>query len=150
MTTLKLVQMSPRDIQAAVQALKAEIGPKADIYPSIHIGAHPIYMSVYANGIAGNLTFSVDADEWPEAFALARERWAEVRDRHEITIIERMALEIIRVTHRKGECSDADIRDAKFSNEEVAHYGASAIEQANAMAEGGPFSIYSAGKANAA
>jgi hypothetical protein len=53
-----------------------------------------------------------------------------------------MALRIITITADQGACTDSALRmTGDFTDAEIAAYGAAACEEANRMADAGPFSI---------
>ena len=65
-------------------------------------------------------------------------------------IIRKMAEAIIRITYDCGECTDAALRGAQFSQEEIGEYGSKACILASEMASKGPFEIVAMTGANAA
>lgn len=144
-------QHTPKELQDRLAQFRKTVGPQSDVYLDIcHEREQPIGLSVYANGVGSGLAFRISADDWDHAFAQAAEKWAECSERVVGEKIEKMALEIIRVTGRKGECGGADLRTAKFTQADIDLYGSLACAKADAMANNGPFSIASEARANAA
>lgn len=144
--------MTPKEVQAAGWALAKEVGGEGAVYAAIsrYKDDKPCEVDLYAEGLGHGRTFAVNADTWLEAFSMAHEKWAEVKERTVAGKIESMALEIIRVTAIKGTCQGADLRTAKFTQDDITRYGSMACAKADAMANNGPFSIAPEAKANAA
>jgi hypothetical protein len=144
--------MTPKQAKAEFLAFRREVGPRAELYATVEMdgGHNALYCSIYPSGMgAHDLMFRVKADDWPELIAEARAKWAEHKDRHRAQSINKMALEIIRITHAFGSCTEAQLRGTKFTAEDIAAYGAEACSEANKMAANGPFSIAPAAGANA-
>jgi hypothetical protein len=143
--------MTPKEVQDALRALSDEIGPHA--YVNAYIAGEdrgdPIYLAVYPNGITkSDLYFAAQGDDWVTVIAAARAQWAEHKDEHRKQAVTKMALEIIRITHAFGSCTEAQLRGDVFTAADIAAYGADAVSEANKMADNGPFSIAKAPAAN--
>lgn len=145
--------MTPKEIQAECQAVRAEIGRKADVYCSVQVDDYRqcvLTFAVYPDGVTKGRAFVAEADDWQPLFQEARRLWGErQKEFHERIVIE-MGLEIIRLTSLYGACTDAQLRGDKYSVEDVMRYGKEAIEKANSMAANGPFAIIEGDRANAA
>lgn len=147
----------PAEIVAAFTALREEIGPRAQVFPSVGVpSAHwvnnrkPLSCGVYPAGMSGDSRdqyFSVEADGWDELLALVRATWAERSDTYAAEKVKAMAAAIIRTTYETGGCSDAQLR-AEFEAEDVKRFAARACELANEMADKGPFTVTVAAGAN--
>jgi hypothetical protein len=145
--------MTPHEIADKLNEFAKEVGPKADVQASVGWGYgrdKPIYCSVYPDGITGKLAIGVHVADWPEMFATLRAEWKKRREEFRRKHIKAMAMEIIRLTHEFGECTDAALRGEKYTDEDVRTYGDDAITLANEMASNGPFAITAAAKSNAA
>lgn len=84
-----------------------------------------------------------------EAIAAVRAEFIKQKADRERETIKLAALAIIEITYAQGECTDAALRgsmDRSITDEIIA----SAVEMANEMAEGGPFSVVEVRGANAA
>lgn len=144
--------MTPKEAQAAFAEFEREVGPDAEVYPSLETKASrpPYCCTVYPSGITCNdLTYRVTGADWPELLAAARAKWDEHKVRHRAQAVRKMALEVIRITHELGACSEAALRGAKFCAADIAAYGEEACATANSMASNGPFSITPSERANA-
>lgn len=147
--------MTPKEIQAALCALRAHVGPNADVTFTIEDREHraPIYAAIYAFGVGSHERdgfLSLHAETVEDALAQLRSQWEAHRLQFEGKTINRMALAIIEITAANGTCSDAALRTAKFSERDIATLGAQACAAANIMAEKGPFEIVTAGRSNGA
>ncbi|NIA72307.1 hypothetical protein HBA54_27325 [Pelagibius litoralis] len=144
--------MTPKEIQAALRKFRDEIGP--DAYVSVDVEAssanHPISGCLYPDGVAKGGSLRIRADDWQEALDLLSERWEEASGRHREERIRKMALEIIRITAEQGTCTDATLRTAGFSSDEIERYSEDACRDANEIASNGPFEIVPIAGANAA
>lgn len=145
------------EAQTEIDALAKYIGPSADLHLSLSPKKSyekpilPIYFAVYADGMGcGGPSFSIRASTLREALAFARSKWEEFAEEHFRRTISAMALEIIRLTDANGEATDAALRAAKFSSEDVVRYGARAAERATEMADRGPFTLKTLGGDNGA
>lgn len=145
------------DLSQAVEqfrAIKKEIGAEALVSAQINVDMtwrddRPVFASVYPDGVCGNTPyFYVFANDWDELISNLRSEW---RDRqvefHKKTVRE-MALAIIRITAELGACTDAALRGAKFTNEQIERLSAAAVEDADRIAGNGPFSVIAAAKPN--
>lgn len=145
--------MTPIEIRNALDALAAEIGPKAYISLDIKCGSsypEPISGWLYPDGITGNgISIRVGAYDYAEALRKLEAAWVEKRALRDKGTVRKMALAIIEISTDQGECSDAALRGAGFSQREIDAMGALACAEATRLAAGGPFSIIATRGANA-
>jgi hypothetical protein len=147
--------MTPKQFRAEIVAFAKAVGPRADITAYVGIGrlddGETIGASLYPRGYEiGKSPLCVRGDDFDTLLANLRAAWADYEARHTAEVIRKMALEIIRITADRGECSDAALRAEKFSDEEVKKYGELACVEANKIAVNGPFEIAYRRGANAA
>lgn len=141
------------EAREAFTKLAAEIGSKAEIWPSLatvgrgHEGAALVDASIYPKGILERTMLRVKGSSWRELIDNARAAWAEHSDLHAVNTIREMALAIITITADRGECTDAALR-ATFDAADIIRFGERACEQATAMASNGPFRIVTLAGAN--
>lgn len=148
--------MTPAEIRTALDALKGEIGPKADITMSIcardqfESGSQPIRASVYPFGMVNSKGwFAIKSETFEGAISELRTKWTAYSDEHRSQTTKNMALAIIRLTTEVGECSDAALRQ-EFDAASIARWGDDACKFADEMAGKGPFRIKRKRGANAA
>lgn len=143
--------MTPTEFKAAALAFANDIGPRAKIWASINYGdKHALEASVYTTWPTGDPEFKVYSDSFADLFSFIQSKWIEHQAAYRAKTIRKMALEIIRITAEQGQCTDAALRGIwQFSDEDVTTYGALACEDANKIANNGPFSIVVNGGANA-
>lgn len=149
--------MTPKEIQAALIAIRNDVGPKA--YISLDVGVddfnpkpiEPVTGVLYPHGVAGRDGgyLNVKGASFEDVIQKLRDGWAAYRDRHRQQQTRRMALAIIRLTDELGECTDAALRE-EFDAGEVKSLGEDACALANTMAGKGPFAIKTMRGANAA
>ena len=144
--------MTPIEFRNALSALAKRITtPNPHVSIFFHdTGKQPIRGSIYTNWPYGDPSVSVDGDDWETLIKDLGSAWDAHYATHQKQRTRDIALEIIRITSEKGECTDAALRGFKFSAKEIEELGAAAISEANRMAANGPFSIVSAGKSNGA
>lgn len=146
--------MNPKDIQSALEEIRASAGPRADVYASINTygSKPPLGADLYPKGIVGKdgARISVNADDWTDLLDKLRKAWADHKDAHRAQQIKDMAIEIIRITADQGQCSDQALRAGKFSAVEVKDLGEEACAYATQIAANGPFTIIATRGANAA
>ena len=146
--------MTPQNILAAAKGLAQEIGSQSSVY--VAVDAHPYgrdgaaRLSVWANGMQDNLTFTVSSDDWDDLFSDAHAKWREIKASVHAATIRKMALVIINLTATPEGCTDAGLRMAGFAADQIASLGADACAEADKIAAGGPFAISSLAGANAA
>ena len=146
--------MTPAEIRQACIDLAAKVGPKADVRVDIRKpyrfapSKELISGWLYPNGIGDGGSISVQADDWFEVFNLLSAKWDEVSADHARATIREIALKIIAITADTGACTDAELRQ-HFAAEDIERFGDRAVEQANEMADKGPFSIIATTGANA-
>ncbi|WP_306049266.1 hypothetical protein [Oceaniradius stylonematis] len=103
----------------------------------------------YPDGVVANGggTFA-HGDTAQETLDELQRKWAKKRDDRHAQAVKKAALEIIRLTHEFGECTDAALRQevGSMTPEMVSE----AIALADEMADGGPFKVVSVRGANAA
>lgn len=133
--------LSFTEARAALAALVNEIGAKAEFYVSLNGHSRRLLgLQLYPHGLCGGVTLHSEADTLRDLVEAGRAKWAEHADLHGENAIRDMALAIIRITHARGECTDAALR-AEFDSADIARFAEQACERANEMAAGGPFSI---------
>jgi len=144
--------MTPTEIKAALKAIAVDAGPKA--YASIDISADSratISAGLYPEGITGHsMCIRVEADDFSEVIDKLNRAWEARRDLQDKQTIRKMALSVIEISTDHGECSDAALRGAGFSQRQIDAMGATACSEATRLAAGGPFSIVATIGANAA
>lgn len=138
--------MDPRKIQERLEILRGSVGDRAYCSASYDDSGPPCRIHIYPNGICASgrdaeLNTRLTAETWADAFTLADEKWAERKANHRASTIRRIALTIIKITADRGECKDADLRMADFSDSEISELGQDACEDANTIASNGPFAI---------
>lgn len=144
-------------IVAELEAFRNEVGDGAEIDAVFIVGW-------CFNGNTFHCTLTVDrrvscgdqvrfsraheniADFIPEA----RAWWNERKSKLNAEKIRRMALAVIEVTADKGECLPADLRARSFSDAEIKSFGTLACEEAQRLADAGPFSISDGNTGNGA
>jgi hypothetical protein len=143
-------EMTGHEYRAAIKALAASIGPKADIWMAMNDDGKLFRSSVYSRGMMGNMDFQVYGDTFAELYAALTTKWAEYEAQHRAGTIRKMALAIIRITAELGHCTDAALRNCgEFDPGQVKAHGEQACTDANEIAGKGPFSIVVMGGANA-
>jgi len=142
--------MTAADLVTRVIALRQSIGPKAEIYLSVNEPAprqpdlhQHVYMYVRPFGYTGDEKASqtIYAATWPDAFAQA-EAWArnwKITSRE--NTIRNMALAIIKITDRDGNCAEQVLLNRKFTREQVLEFHEAACARAGEMRAGAPFSV---------
>lgn len=144
--------MTPKEITAALAALKKEIGSRADLM--LAMDANATRCTIWPAGIGVGRAKSIiykakDGDTFADIIAGINAAWIEQGDRAYREMIRSMALEIITITADQGRCSDAALR-MKFTADDIKTFGERAIAEANEIADRGPFSIEFHGLANGA
>lgn len=153
--------MNAREIQDAADKLVSEIGPLADL--SFWVSSksqylsddtektNPVTVMLYPDGTGSDAPhLMVHEKTFELAFEAIRAKWEKYSAVHKSRIIRKMALAIIEITADQGACSEAALRSAKFSDEEIKFYGAKAAADADEIAAGGPFKIVPTENANGA
>ena len=141
--------MTPQEFKAALQAFRKEVGPRAEVWAQISCTNYDsddnkgvFSGSIYPEGISNNRGYlSVHGDDFGSLLFAMKTGWDNQKDIHRARTIRKMALEIIRVTADLNECTDASLRDAGFTTDEIKDYGSLACGDANAIATKGPFRI---------
>jgi hypothetical protein len=137
--------MTPKEIVAERLRCMKVIGGRADIF--IHIGRsveQPLSAMCYLNGIvhSDDRRFGVDAVEWDELFEKLMDRWREYESKYLAETVRKMALEIIKITAERGECTEAALRACcDFTPDQVDSMLDRAIDDANKIAANGPFTV---------
>lgn len=144
--------MTPQEIVTAIKTLEQKVGPKSQVYVSLR--SRGLSASLYSKGICqdhGDVSaFQVDANgsDFAEILTALEANWLAAKVERNERIIEKMALEIIRLTAEFGQCTDAALR-AEFGPD-VADLSDLATARANEMAQNGPFEVVVMRSANAA
>jgi hypothetical protein len=135
--------MTPKDLLAACREVNRLVGPKAETSISVvqmYGDAGNVLLFIRNTPMAG-ISETIRADTWPEAFSRARE-WATThRAVHRNSIVRKMALAIIGITDEHGRCTEARLRGADFSREDIIEFHESACERATEMAGNAPFVV---------
>lgn len=129
------------DVRAALQALKNLVGSKAYVSLTMSAGEQVCRCQLYPKDILGKEQIFTSGDDWLSAIQAAANEWAKRADLHAETTTREMALAIIRITAENGGCTDAQLRGAYFEASDVVRYCDAAVERANEMAAGAPFSV---------
>lgn len=147
--------MNEIEIRDALAGFAADAGPKAWVDACINpnrSGNGFVHATLYPNGLTGSgsdARISVEAATFAEAVDKLGCAWEARRSLADKATIRKMALAIIEITTDQGECSDAALRGAGFSQHQVAAMGALACSEATRLAAGGPFSIVKTAGRNA-
>lgn len=137
--------MTPNKFRNEITAISREMGARAEIYASISsarfrdeatISAH-----VYVQGMGQNMTFSVSGETFDLVVPSLRAKWDEHKAEHERQFTRKIAIKIIEITALIGECTDAALRDANFTDEDISRFGERACADANDIAGRGPFTL---------
>lgn len=140
--------MTPTEVWEACRELECEVGPRAEVSAYVSKFQRGAWLVIRPLPYPNDQTISTGGCEtWEAAFAAARALWTEHSDRHAENNIKAMALAIVRITYKLGECSEETLR-AEFDVADVARYADRACDRANAMAERGPFTVIRAPGAN--
>ena len=146
--------MTPHEIQAAVKALRDEIGGECELslYVNGKNALKPVTGHCRPRGYGDQSPFiSVGEHEgWLEALDDCRQQWIAMKADIEKDVLRRMALAIIRITADTGACTNAALRADDFTEQDIAAFGDAACQQADEMASNGPFQITTLQGANAA
>jgi hypothetical protein len=145
--------MTPTEIRDRCKAMAKDVGPHALVTVSVNVKSYdpkePLSASLYAYWPARyEADVSVNGDDWETLFAELGAKWTAFQSEYRTRVTRDMALEIIRMTAERGQCTDSNLR-AKFRPEDVAQFGESACIVANGMAANGPFVITATTGANA-
>lgn len=144
--------MTPHEIVTAIKALEQKVGPKSQVYVSLR--ACGLSASLYSKGICQErddvsaIGVNADGSDFAEILTALEANWLAAKAGRNERIIEKMALEIIRLTAEFGQCTDAALR-AEFGAD-VADLSGLATVKANEMAQNGPFEVVVMRSANAA
>lgn len=144
--------MNAQEIVEACKALEQKVGPEAQAYVTVR--SRGLTASLYTKGIcpeAGDVSaihVNTTASDFAAIFPALEAKWLAAKASRNERIIEKMALEIIRLTTEFGRCTDAALR-AEFGPD-VAELADLATAKANEMAQNGPFEVVVLRSANAA
>lgn len=145
--------MTPTEIRDELVAFAEEIGPRA--YVGLDIDTHnrrgPVAGCIYPEGIAGSVDRigGFHGDDFREVIDAMRAEWSSRVTQHRAARIKSMALSIIEITADQGQCTEAALRVAGFSQSEIEAHGADACATADHYGSKGPFSIVTIPGANA-
>lgn len=142
------VDFTIEEIRAELRALKDLIGIAAYVSVDFSVGGYSnengqLSACCYPKGVGLSSSLRVQGDTWREVIERLKARWAETQETYEAETTRRMALAVIDITNRLGECSDAALRGDGFNHTEVKRFGPTACALATEMAAGGPFAIIS-------
>ena len=145
--------MTPQEFKTALQAFRKEVGPRAEVWAQISCTNYDsddnkgvFSGSIYPEGISNNRGYlNIHGDDFDSLLSAMKTGWDKQKDIHRARTIRKMALEIIKTTADLSECTDASLRSAGFTPEEITAYGVSACEDANTIAGKGPFKIKTKG-----
>ena len=138
------MSMTPHALATAFAAVQRSIGPNA--YVGIVISGDSgdrLDATIHAGGILDRNVVRVRIEpgaSFEDIVPALEVAWLEHGAAHRADMIDRMALAIIETTADRGDCPDYVLR-MKFSDRDVALYGAEAEIEANVIAGKGPFSI---------
>lgn len=138
-------------IRDELAEIASEAGPNAWIDASINPGrpeATLVSATLYPSGLAERHVIHGRGICFASAIADLRMKWEADRIRIDRNLVRRIALSVIEITADQGECTDAALRGAGFSQAQIARLGGLACEEASRLAAGGPFSIITSGGAN--
>lgn len=137
--------MSPKEIVAEMARIEQLLGgPPATVYVHVGRGDHPLSATCYMSGIASRdeRRFGAVAHEWDELFENIKIAWRSYEATYVFETVRKIALEIIKITAERGECSEAAIRACRdLSPEQIDAFIDRAVDDANAIASNGPFSV---------
>lgn len=138
--------MNALEIRNALKEIAASIGPKAEVHISIdhgyrYTGGNFIDAVCYPNGLLGSHRIDRQGTDFADAINKLRSAVADEITKIRANRTREMAIKIISTTFDIGSCSDAALRGHGFSQSEIDTLGEAATEQANGMADSGPFSI---------
>lgn len=128
--------------QAKMQAALAEIDTGgSDQEPCLFIYPTRASCMVYLKHATSSCIIR-SAPDWREAIAAAKEAAEAALGARDETLIKNMALDIIRITHESGTCSDAQLRRmGAFIQAEIIRVGEAAVALANKMAGNRPYTL---------
>jgi len=134
--------MTPAQINNALERLKAMVGPKAYIAITMSSDTTPVRAVIYPRGVTDMSlpALHVNAATFEEVFAELDTVWLQHRAKHHHVSIRKMALEIIDLTHRSGQCTEAELRKS-FPADEIKFFGSDALTMAAEMSGGRQFFI---------
>lgn len=137
--------MTPTAARAELRSLCKSIGPKATVSIVLQSeGADKGILSAFLRPRGwdtGQPVVNVKGDDFPSLIDALKLAWAAFEEQSAQATIRDMALEIIRITHEQGACTDAALRGGRFTPGEIDRLGGWACTRANEMAAGGPFRI---------
>jgi hypothetical protein len=144
--------MTPAEIKDRIEAFAKSIGPKAYVSISVSTGSDThglVIASLWPESLTGEHHVTVRADTFAKALDKLEAAWDDARDLADKNTIRKMALAIIEITGDQGRCSDAALRGAGFSQQQIDRLGSRACAEATRLASGGPFEIVRTAGANA-
>lgn len=144
--------MTPAEIKDRIEAFAKSIGPKAYVSISVSTGYDAsglVTAILWPEDIIGKHRVTAQADTFSEALDKLEAAWDDARDLADKNTIRKMALAVIEITGDQGRCSDAALRGADFSQQQIDRLGSRACAEATRLAAGGPFEIVSTVGANA-
>lgn len=136
--------MTPQEILDEVNAIKKLSGPHAYVSVGIQsseLSAAPVKATSYPEGAGAMERVSVNGPTFETALAALREKIIDRAVGARLHSIQRMAIEIIQETFNAGGCTEAHLRIAGFTQDQIAELGEEAVLLANKMSSQGPFAI---------
>lgn len=135
--------MTPEDLMACCQSIKAAVGPKAETWLSVsssHDGKF-VTLQIWPRGMACGPHEHFTGTSWSDVFAAANV-WAVTHQTvRRNNIVRKMAIAIISITDEHGVCAEARLRAADFSHEEITEFHEAACARASEMCGSAPFSV---------
>lgn len=137
--------MTPKEFRKEITAIAREMGERADIFASILATRFrdeaTISAQVYVEGMGHGMTFAVNGEAFDVIVPAICAKWDEYKAEHERQFVRKMAIKVIEITALVGECTDAALRGANFTDKEIARFGERACADANDIAGRGPFTL---------
>lgn len=132
------------EIHTELKRIQALIGTSAYVGVDVNVGSYDSSKTsacCYPKGVGRSDSFRTEGSTFREVLEKLEARWVEQQETYESETTRRMALAVIDITNRLGECSDAALRGDGFDHTEVKRFGPTACTLATEMAAGGPFEI---------
>src|SRR5690606_29705401 len=114
--------MTPAEIKDRIEAIAKSIGPKAYVSIIVSTGYDThglVTASLWPEDLTGEHHVTARADTFAKALDKLEAAWAGARDLADKNTIRKMALAVIEITGDQGQCSDAALRGADFSQQQI-------------------------------